>query len=341
MSKTDEMLEILRKELESGKYPQGTRFPSEYELADRFNVNKKTANKTVSLLAAEGMLRRGRGGQGTLVQKIRRFPRRHIAFIGNIQHPYIAKLAHGVQSAALEDNALTSLIGPPPDHLSTVLAELDNMKIDGIITLSYGLLSGVRIPVIYLEDQLGEARYPDFVSCDSYHSGRQMMNELLRRGHRNIVILFQTKNNPERLHGYYDAMREAGIHDYRERTFRLLEYTVGETNIILSQICKKYPGFTAAAACSDDDIHRLIISMRLRKMEWEGKIAMVGFGNLTGISNVYPIATVDQHPLRIGAAAYHHLLEKIQNPDLQIQEYQDTELVNVHNIPVISSGSDF
>lgn len=340
MSKTDEMLEILRTELESGKYPLESRFPSEYELADRFSVNKKTANKTVSLLVAEGWLRRGRGGQGTLVRKFRRFPRRHIVFIGNIQHPYIARLAHGVQNAALEDNSLTSLIGPPPEHLSTVLAELDNMKIDGIITLSYGLLSGVRVPVIYLEDQLGEVRYPDFVSCDSYHSGRQMMEELLRRGHRNIVMLFQSQNNPERLHGYYDAMREAGIQDCRERTFRLLEYTVGETNIILSQICKKYPGFTAVAACSDDDIHRMIISMRLRKMEWEGKIAMVGFGNLSGISNVYPIATVDQHPLRIGAAAWHRLLEKIQNPQIRIQEYLDTELVNVHNIPVVQPVPD-
>ncbi|MBO4632460.1 MAG: hypothetical protein J5858_11110, partial [Lentisphaeria bacterium] len=75
--------------------------------------------------------------------------------------------------------------------------------------------------------------------------------------------------------------------------------------------------------------------MKLKKMDWEGKIAMVGFGNLPGISDVYPIATVDQHPMRIGAEAYRLLMKKIAEPDTVIQEFLDTELVNLQNIPVI------
>ncbi|MBQ6599108.1 MAG: LacI family DNA-binding transcriptional regulator, partial [Lentisphaeria bacterium] len=159
---------------------------------------------------------------------------------------------------------------------------------------------------------------------------------LLKRGHRDIVLLFQTKNNPERLQGYYDAMREARITDYEKRTFRMFEYTVGETNLLLKRICRQYPGFTAVVSCSDDDILRMIVSMRQQGIEWEGRKAMIGFGNLRGISNIYPIATVDQHPLRIGAEAYRLLLKKIADPDTVIQEYLDTELVNLQNIPVIS-----
>ena len=89
-------------------------------------------------------------------------------------------------------------------------------------------------------------------------------------------------------------------------------------------------------SCSDDDILRMIISMRRQGIEWEGRKAMIGFGNIPGISSVYPIATVDQHPLRIGAEAYRLLLKKIADPDTVIQEYLDTELVNLQNIPVIS-----
>ena len=63
---------------------------------------------------------------------------------------------------------------------------------------------------------------------------------------------------------------------------------------------------------------------------------MTGFGNLQGISDVYPIATVDQHPVRIGAEAYRLLLEKIEHPEKTVQEFLDTELVNLQNIPVIS-----
>ena len=60
----------------------------------------------------------------------------------------------------------------------------------------------------------------------------------------------------------------------------MFEYTIGETNLLLTRICRKYPGFTAVVSCSDDDILRMIISMRQKKIEWEGKIAMTGFGNL-------------------------------------------------------------
>ena len=335
-NKVREMLRQLREELNGKQYELNSRFPSEYDLSERFGVNTKTANKAVSLLTAEGYLRRGRGGQGTIVVRHNIFPRKHIAFIGNIRFSYVAMEAYGAQMAALEDNSLVSLIAPPPNDLNRLLQELPGMKIDGIISTTYGLLPDTGLPVVYLENREGERTYPDFVACDSYHAGYQMMSELLKRGHRDIVLMYQTTNNPDRLRGYYDAMREAGVTDYEKRTFRLLEYTVGETNLLLNRICRKYPGFTAIAACSDDDIFRMIVSMKQKKMDWEGKIAMVGFGNLPGISDVHPIATVDQHPVRIGAEAYRLLLKKIENPDTVIQEYLDTELVNLQNIPVIS-----
>ena len=66
MGKTESIVEILKQELAEGKYPVNSRFPSEYELSDRFNVNKKTANKAVTLLVTEGLLERGRGGKGQL-----------------------------------------------------------------------------------------------------------------------------------------------------------------------------------------------------------------------------------------------------------------------------------
>ena len=264
------------------------------------------------------------------------FPKRHIAFVGNIRYPFLAMEAYGVQAAALEDHSLVSLISPPPSDLNRILKELPGMKIDGIISTSYGLLPELGLPVVYLENLVGETCFPNFVACDSYQAGYRIMRELLNRGHREIVLLFQKQNNPQRLQGYYDAMREAGITDCEKRTFRMFEYTVGETNLLLDRICRKYPGFTAVVSCSDDDILRMIISMRQKKIDWEGKIAMTGFGNLHGISNIYPIATVDQYPVRIGAEAYRLLMKKIAEPDTVIQEYLDTELVNLQNIPVIS-----
>ena len=329
------ILQTLRAELNAKKYALNSRFPSEYLLAERFGVNKTTANKAVALLTAEGYLKRGRGGQGTIVVRQDAFPKKHIVFIGDIKHSFIALLLYGVQAAALADHSLVSLAAPPPENLNEVLNELKTMKIDGIITISYWFLPDIEIPIIYLEDKVGNMKTPDYVACDSYQAGYQMMRELLRRGHRDIVLLFRMQNNPDRLRGYYDAMREAGIMDYEKRTFLVMEATSGESKLLLKQIIRKYPNFTAIAASSDDDIHNMIISMRQEGVEWEYRKAMAGFGNVPGISDVYPIATVDQHPVRLGAEAYRLLLEKIDNPEKTVQKLLDTELVNLQNIPVI------
>lgn len=338
MPRTDKkaaILQTLREELNAGKYELNSRFPSEYQLAERFGVNKTTANKAVALLIVEGYLKRGRGGQGTIVVRQYAFPKKHLAFIGDIRQPLDAAMLHGIQATALADHSLVSLTAPPPENLNEVLNELKNMKIDGIITTSYWFLPETGIPTIYLEDNVGNLKTPDYVACDSYQAGYQMMNELLKRGHRDIVLLCQASNNQDRLRGYYDAMREAGIVDYEKRTFQVMEATIGESKLLLRRILRRYPDFTAVAACSDNDIHRMITSMRQEGVDWEGKIAMVGFGNVPGISDVYPIATVDQHPLRIGAEAYRLLLEKIEHPEKNVQELLDTELVNLQNIPVI------
>ena len=70
MNKIDVMLETLREEIRKGIYRIGDKFPSQYELSLRFDVNPKTANKAVSLLAAEGLLERQRRGQGTRVRSV-------------------------------------------------------------------------------------------------------------------------------------------------------------------------------------------------------------------------------------------------------------------------------
>ena len=335
MGKTETIAQILKEELIQEKYPVNSRFPSEYELADRFNVNKKTVNKAVTLLVTEGFLERGRGGQGTIVCSVTKFPQHHVVYLGSLRQSYFAKLADGIQMAALENNSFMSVVTPTIEQFHSVLQNLNNSNIDGILTSSYGLLPEMKKPVIYLEDQNGDIKYPDFVACDSFSAGYDLMKKIISRGHRNIVLLFHFMNNPKRLQGFYQAMKEAGITDCKERTFLSMEFTVEESNMLLSQMRRKFPGFTAVAACSDDDIFRIIQSMQNAGIRWEGKIAMAGFGNIQGISSFYPIATVEQYPARIGRLAYKKLLQKIKSPDRPVRELIDTELVNTDNIPVI------
>lgn len=47
---------LCREAIKSGSYAPGDRFPSEREIADRFEVSRATANKVISTLVAEGHL---------------------------------------------------------------------------------------------------------------------------------------------------------------------------------------------------------------------------------------------------------------------------------------------
>ena len=335
MGKTDEIIQILRQELAEGKYPVNSRFPSEYELSDRFSVNKKTANKAVTMLVTDGLLERGRGGKGTIVCTTTKFPRYHVVYLGGLWHSLFALIAHGIQAAALENNCIMSVASPTIEQFHSVLQNLEHSNIDGILTASFGLLPPMKKPVIYLDDQNGNIQFPEYVACNSYSAGYQLMRELIRCGHRNIVIVFQHMLNLKRLKGFHDAMKEAGIMDYNERTFFSREFTLGEMHMIHQQIQAKYPGFTAVATCSDDDLHRMIKVFQSKGISWEGKIAMAGIGNVSAVSSFYPIVTVEQHPFRIGGIAFRKMLEKIRNPELKVHELIDVELVNPKNIPII------
>lgn len=72
--KVEEIARTLIGRLESGVYGTGSRFPSEYRLAEEFSVDKATANKAVARLVGKGYLERGKQGSGTYVKQTRLSP---------------------------------------------------------------------------------------------------------------------------------------------------------------------------------------------------------------------------------------------------------------------------
>jgi len=61
---------LCRSAIEKGDFAPGEKFPSERELADRYEVSRATANKVIATLVAEGLLEL-RKGLGTRVRKRR------------------------------------------------------------------------------------------------------------------------------------------------------------------------------------------------------------------------------------------------------------------------------
>jgi len=113
MKKTEELLEILRKELKDGRYPPGSKFPSEQKLMTRFKAARTTINKITEQLVSEGFIERGVQGSGTRVRDIAPFPGGELAYLGTIGSPYYARILHGIQLAAFQKNYAVSFFSPP------------------------------------------------------------------------------------------------------------------------------------------------------------------------------------------------------------------------------------
>ena len=337
MEKIDPMLAELRAELAAGKYPADAHFPSEYELAERFGVNKKTANKAVSLLVAEGWLYRGRRGQGTLVAPQKPFPRGQLCCLYVLNNQYQAAFLQGAQAGALEHDYLLNYCSPAPSDLPDFLKRLENSPVRGILTGAYGDLN-TKLPVVYC-DRIPKADSDPFysVTCNNYQGGYEMMKQLLERGHRNIVIFFNRKLMPDRLKGFRDAMLDAGISDGGKRTFFWLEDSRYEARKNLRLALKKYPGFSAVACGSDPQMFLTADALDQQGIPWRKRIALTGFGNLLGKDPILPAASVDQHPFNLGYTAAENLIALIEGrgEDIPKQSMIDVELVNTGNIPFV------
>lgn len=337
MEKIDPMLAELRAELAAGKYCADAHFPSEYELAERFGVNKKTANKAVALLVTEGWLYRGRRGQGTLVAPQKPFPRGQLCCLYILKNRYQADFLQGAQAGALEHDYLLNYCSPSPSDLPNFLKRLENSPVRGILTGAYGDLNS-KLPVVYVDRIPKNSSDGTFysVTCNNYQGGYEMMKLLLERGHRNIVIFFRRGLMPDRLTGFYDAMKEAGLSDVEKRIFYWLDDSRYEAQKNLRHALKKYPGLSAVVCGSDPQMFLTADAMDRQGVDWRNRIALTGFGNLRGSDSILPVASVDQHPFDLGYLAAETLISLIEgrSEELLHQTLIDVELVNTGNIPI-------
>ena len=337
MGKTEYIVETMKAEILNGKYPPGAHFPSEYELAVRFEVNGKTANKAVTLLVAAGLLERGTRGQGTRVCRQRpAWENAPIIFLGSVKNEYYAQVLEGIQSRAAREGVFTVYLSPQAEELQNKLETLAVSHIRGIITHGYGKLPYAAHPVIYI-DLVPEAPECHIITGDNYQAGRDAVNALLSRGHRDIVGFFYAGLMPGRRQGVLDAMLEAGIADARERIFEGLSHGDYDTRNFLNTMKRRYPGYTAVVAGTDNIALNIVRNLPAISPEKVDRLGLIGFGNLSGVAELVRMATLDQHPFRLGVAAAERLLapEAKRGAGTRIYEQIPMELVRADNIPLL------
>ncbi len=217
--KEQQLVDYLLGKIESGEYKTGRRIPSEYRLAEKFGVDKGTANRAVSVLVSRGYLKRLRGAAGTILIRNSVFPLRHFVYTGVFPsiHSFYAKLLNGILDASYNEHILLSVL-PLRLETNTVRFAEDVHAIhpDAILIGGSSPAFDLRdVPAVFMDTYpFAEGERIRTVNPDNVEAGKMMLDHLYRLGHRRIG--FVRINNgisvgADRFKGASGRARELGI----------------------------------------------------------------------------------------------------------------------------------
>lgn len=142
-----QIAEKMRSEIVSGQFPEGTRLPTEKDLAERFGVNRHTVRRSIAALTQSGLLRADQGRGTFVATNLIRYPigprTRFSEIIAGQSQEFGGRLVGSTHEEA--DIFLAEQLGVVP---GTMLVRLDTLNVvDGApLTLANNWFEQARFP---------------------------------------------------------------------------------------------------------------------------------------------------------------------------------------------------
>lgn len=260
--------------------------------------------------------------------------------VPNITNPYYAQLLLGIGDAAMRAG-YNILI-----YNSYRSGEVENKGIEMLIReraagiLLVSISDGenliqhaldLSIPVVTLEQKLPNRQAGSCHIGFDYAKGAKMaVDYLYEKGHRRIAfagapLVYHSRR--EMLAGYRAAIEEKGIEpkDAPEwlginemDTTKLYELGNGEA---CAEAFTKLPNPPTAYLCiNDQSAIGLIKGLRKLGVKVPGDVSVMGFDNIPQGELITPsLTTVDQKAYEMGSLSFEKLLQKIKNPDSEVE----------------------
>jgi LacI family transcriptional regulator len=200
--------------------------------------------------------------------------------------------------------------------------------VSGIIMLSVFSIDYIdqimkqNIPVVFLDapsDLDSIAHYGDIVICEGQNSVKQITSNLILQGYKRIGFIGDItycKTINDRYQGYVNALQTIG--STIDETI-IASYHAPTKFYKTDEVDKALNGFSAipeAIVCANDDIALDVIRcLRARGLSVPQDVAVTGFDNVEGMSQVEPfLTTVRVGNQRLGRRLVQQLMWRIQNP---------------------------
>lgn len=209
-------------------------------------------------------------------------------------------------------------------------------RVDGLIVMSPGLepraiVAGLprRLPLVLLNCEEGTNGL-DSVNVDNYGGAREMVQHLLRLGHRRVAIIGGASDNydaRERLRGYRESVAEAGGVISEELRVHG-DFTESSGYQAARRVLALEPRPTAIFAANDSMAIGALSALREAAVAVPADMAVGGFDDIPIARYVSPPLSSVHVPIRgLGARAVERLLQAMTNGKEKTRELLPTRLV--------------
>ncbi len=312
--KRQKITEWLLEQIRSSVLKEGKRIPSEYDLAERFQVNKMTANAAVEELVVRGYLERRERGGGTVVKpNVSRFKGTIAVFMGGVESSYYSSLLCGIQEGAASYGYNTllyySLVNSDPGETGQFLKM---GGADGAIIANFFHQPDSKIPMLWIDKNRipvipGELNQ---LMHDDYLGGQLLASHLYELGHRKILYIAQLPNIlSRRFDGFRDELERHSVSLLAKESYFRSGLLPSE---FLRRLLKRFPEATAIACDGDNVAFEFFWSLKEMGLRVPEDISLTGFSGFPEVQRLIRLTSVDEHPHRIGFYAAELLISILE-----------------------------
>lgn len=330
--KQEQIADKLMEEIHSGRWTKGDKLPSEGEIADRFMVNKLTANKAIGILVGKDYCRRSSGRGGTVVTWQEGGFKGIIGCFQGNQNSYFHAITRGIESVIHQRNYLMAYFIKLV-NLSGISVEqqLARSEIKGLISVQANF-GDLPFPLIVVDGSVPTKEKFNYITCDNEGSGRLQAQHLLKMGHREIVYVSHIAGvmavSPRTI-GFRATLAEAGLKDIDDRFF-INSFESLRSPVVLDRILSRWPGVTAIGFDNDPAAAHAIWMLMNRGIKVPQDISVIGMGPVHEAYN-HPLrlTSIDAHPFEMGERAAQLMIDCIEGR----RKSPIAEILPTHLIP--------
>lgn len=245
--------------------------------------------------------------------------------IPDIQNPFFAEIARGVEDAAYANEYALLLCNSDESQAKErfYLGVMQAEWVDGLVLPPFdetdpAVVEVVKsgMPVVCVDRSLSTAK-TDLVEVDNYQGAFEAVMHLLERGHKRIGLIEgrpDVSTSRERRRGYLDALAARGV-PVRKELMRAGDFKQESGRVLTSELLALRTPPTAIFVLNNLMTVGALAAVHQQAVRVPQDLAVVGFDDLPWAEALDPPLTAVRQPAyEVGRQAMELLLKRIADP---------------------------